>query len=196
MKVSETTQKVYDGILGILKENGQPLTKAQVYAIESMVETVEDATEKRCCEITESIIAKKDALIAEVKKSVKSDDVVGRVKTYESIVKGQNIPKPGVPESFKVLIKELQSLGLDVKVLDKDDNEIDLKQSFDDDDDIGLGTPAIPENEDDGIDFSGDTVADDLTGFGLEDENGDAIDDGIDDGFDEFASDDDFNDEM
>ena len=76
MKVSETTQKVYDGILGILKENGQPLTKAQVYAIESMVETVEDATEKRCCEITESIIAKKDALIAEVKKSVKSDDLV------------------------------------------------------------------------------------------------------------------------
>ncbi len=128
--------------------------------------------------------------------TVKSDDVVGRVKTYESIVKGQNIPKPGVPESFKVLIKELQSLGLDVKVLDKDDNEIDLKQSFDDDDDLGLGTPAIPENEDDDIDFSGDTVADDLTGFGLEDENGDAIDDGIDDGFDEFASDDDFNDEM
>ena len=128
--------------------------------------------------------------------TVKSDDVVGRVKTYESIVKGQNIPKPGVPESFKVLIKELQSLGLDVKVLDKDDNEIDLKQSFDDDDDIGLGTPAIPENEDEDIDFSGDTVADDLTGFGLEDENGDAIDDGIDDGFDEFASDDDFNDEM
>lgn len=128
--------------------------------------------------------------------TVKSDDVVGRVKTYESIVKGQNIPKPGVPESFKVLIKELQSLGLDVKVLDKYDEEIDLKQSFDDDDDIGLGTPAIPENEDEDIDFDGDAVADDLTGFGLEDENGDAIDDGIDDGFDEFASDDDFNDEM
>lgn len=70
--------------------------------------------------------------------TVKSDDVVGRVKTYESIVKGQNIPKPGVPESFKVLIKELQSLSLDVKVLDINDDEIDLKQSFDDDDDIGL----------------------------------------------------------
>ena len=52
--------------------------------------------------------------------TVKSDDVVGRVKTYEAIVKGQNVPKPGVPESFKVLVKELQSLGLDVKVLDKD----------------------------------------------------------------------------
>ena len=70
--------------------------------------------------------------------TVKSDDVVGRVKTYEAIVKGQNIPKPGIPESFKVLIKELQSLGLDVKVLDKDDEEIDLKQNFDDDDDIGF----------------------------------------------------------
>ena len=71
--------------------------------------------------------------------TVKSDDVVGRVKTYEAIVKGQNVPKPGVPESFKVLIKELQSLGLDMKVLDKDQQEIDLKDSFDDDDDIGLG---------------------------------------------------------
>ena len=70
--------------------------------------------------------------------TVKSDDVVGRVKTYEAIVKGQNVPKPGIPESFKVLIKELQSLGLDVKVLDKDNEEIDLKQTFDDDDDMGL----------------------------------------------------------
>lgn len=66
--------------------------------------------------------------------TVKSDDVEGRVKTYEAIVKGQNVPKPGIPESFKVLIKELQSLSLDIKVLDKDDVEIDLKQSFDDDD--------------------------------------------------------------
>ncbi len=106
--------------------------------------------------------------------TVKSDDVVGRVKTYESIVKGQNIPRAGVPESFKVLIKELQSLGLDVKVLDKYDEEIDLKQSFDDDDDIGLGMPAIPEGEDD-LAFEGDVVADDLTGYGLEDENGEAI---------------------
>ena len=128
--------------------------------------------------------------------TVKSDDVVGRVKTYESIVKGQNIPKPGVPESFKVLIKELQSLGLDVKVLDKDNEEIDLKQTFDDDDDIGLGTPAIPEGEDSDIDFNGDTVADDLTGFGLEDENGDAIeDDGIDDENDDFGDEDNFGDE-
>ena len=63
--------------------------------------------------------------------TIKSDDIVGRVKTYEAIVKGQSVPKSGVPESFKVLIKELQALGLDVKVLDKDENEIDLKQNFD-----------------------------------------------------------------
>ena len=58
---------------------------------------------------------------------MKSDDVVGRVKTFEAIVKGKNVPKPGIPESFKVLIKELQSLALDVKVLDKNNEEIDLK---------------------------------------------------------------------
>jgi DNA-directed RNA polymerase subunit beta len=61
--------------------------------------------------------------------TVKSDDVVGRVKAYESIVKGQNIPTPGVPESFKVMVRELQSLALDIKVLDKDGNEISLKES-------------------------------------------------------------------
>ncbi|MCF8012118.1 MAG: DNA-directed RNA polymerase subunit beta [Clostridiales bacterium] len=60
--------------------------------------------------------------------TVKSDDVVGRVKTYESIVKGENVPEPGVPESFKVLIKELQSLGLDVKVLSEEDEEIEIKE--------------------------------------------------------------------
>ncbi len=65
--------------------------------------------------------------------TVKSDDVVGRVKTYEAIVKGENVPKPGIPESFKVLIKELQSLALDVNVLDGDNNVIELKETFDDD---------------------------------------------------------------
>ena len=104
--------------------------------------------------------------------TVKSDDVVGRVKTYESIVKGQNIPAPGVPESFKVLIKELQSLGLDVKVLDKFDEEIDLKQSFDDDD-LGIGTPALPEPGE----FEEETVIDGLDGYTLQDENGDMIED-------------------
>ena len=61
--------------------------------------------------------------------TVKSDDTVGRVKTYEAIVKGQNVPKPGVPEAFKVLVKELQSLGLDVKVLDEDRNEVELMET-------------------------------------------------------------------
>ena len=66
--------------------------------------------------------------------TVKSDDIVGRVKTYEAIVKGHNVPKPGVPESFKVLVKELQSLGLDIKVLDKNMEEIKLTDDDDDDD--------------------------------------------------------------
>ncbi len=67
--------------------------------------------------------------------TVKSDDVVGRVKTYESIVKGENVPEPGVPESFKVLIKELQSLGMDVKILTENEEEIEMRE-FDEDDDI------------------------------------------------------------
>ena len=66
----------------------------------------------------------------------KSDDVVGRVKTYEAIVKGEPIPQPGVPESFRVLVKELQSLGLDMKVLDADKNDIDLREMDDDDDEV------------------------------------------------------------
>ena len=60
--------------------------------------------------------------------TVKSDDIVGRVKTYEAIVKGENVPEPGVPESFKVLIKELQSLGMDVKMLNSDEEEIDMRE--------------------------------------------------------------------
>jgi DNA-directed RNA polymerase subunit beta len=65
--------------------------------------------------------------------TVKSDDVVGRVKTYEAIVKGENVPEPGVPESFKVLIKELQSLGMDVKILNLEEKEIDLRENEDED---------------------------------------------------------------
>ena len=92
--------------------------------------------------------------------TVKSDDIVGRVKTYEAIVKGQNVPKPGIPESFKVLIKELQSLGLDVRVLDKDDQEIDLKQNFDSDD-IGYVMS-------DDAAFSQVNDAEDADGYGIE----------------------------
>ena len=76
MKVSETTQKVYDGIAAILKENGQSLTKAQAYAIESLVETVEETTEKRCCEVTEQILAKKDKLVKEAQGKVAYSEVV------------------------------------------------------------------------------------------------------------------------
>jgi DNA-directed RNA polymerase subunit beta len=88
--------------------------------------------------------------------TVKSDDVVGRVKTFESIVKGKNVPEPGIPESFKVLVKELQSLGLDIKVLAKDQHEIDLTTSYDDDDDGDTFTPEEARevmNTDDEFDF-------------------------------------------
>ncbi|MOA12205.1 DNA-directed RNA polymerase subunit beta [compost metagenome] len=68
---------------------------------------------------------------------MKSDDVVGRVKTYESIVKGENVPEPGVPESFKVLIKELQSLGMDVKILTENEEEIEMKEMDDEEDATG-----------------------------------------------------------
>ena len=103
--------------------------------------------------------------------TVKSDDVVGRVKTYEAIVKGQNVPKAGIPESFKVLVKELQSLGLDMRVLDKNGDEVDLKQTFDDDDDIGLTKANIAEDV-----FENETVEDgNFEGFGLQDENGEDI---------------------
>ncbi|MBE7012942.1 MAG: DNA-directed RNA polymerase subunit beta [Ruminococcaceae bacterium] len=84
--------------------------------------------------------------------TVKSDDVVGRVKTYESIVKGDNVPKPGVPESFKVLIKELQSLALDVSVLDEEGAEIPIKE---DDEDDGVGSLRL-NLEGDEIDFGPD----------------------------------------
>ena len=93
--------------------------------------------------------------------TVKSDDVVGRVKTYEAIVKGQNVPQAGVPESFKVLVKELQSLGLDIKVLNKDKQEIDLKQTFDDDDEVGMVTV-------DDEAFQNVTDEGDLDGYGVE----------------------------
>ncbi len=122
--------------------------------------------------------------------TVKSDDVVGRVKTYESIVKGENIPKPGVPESFKVLIKELQSLGLDVKVLDENDEEIILKESLDDegfkfnfdqgDDFYEMPEPEddMPEDEDDDDD---DLFGDFMKSFGADDDMEDDFHDDLDD---------------
>lgn len=80
--------------------------------------------------------------------TVKSDDIVGRVKTYEAIVKGENIPKSGIPESFKVLVKELQSLALDIRILNHDMEEIDLDASFDDDDDVVVNDDLMMTMED------------------------------------------------
>jgi DNA-directed RNA polymerase subunit beta len=87
--------------------------------------------------------------------TVKSDDVVGRVKTYESIVKGENIPEPGVPESFKVLIKELQSIGLDIKVQDENANEIMVQ---DDEEDIRDAANELDVDVN-GVDDSGNVAA-------------------------------------
>ena len=85
--------------------------------------------------------------------TVKSDDVVGRVKTYEAIVKGEDVPKPGIPESFRVMLKELQSLGLNIVVQDVDGNEVDIRQEYDDDEagfeggDLPLGENVLLESE-------------------------------------------------
>ena len=115
--------------------------------------------------------------------TVKSDDTIGRVNTYEAIVKGQNVPKPGVPESFKVLIKELQSLGLDVKVLDINQEEIDLRQSFEDDDPLPQGTSYADEDTADKTEYSDNAMGDE--GYMFEDQNDD--DDSFSAGNDEFA---------
>ena len=108
--------------------------------------------------------------------TVKSDDVTGRVKTYEAIVKGHNVPTPGVPESFKVLVKELQSLCLDIKILGENGEEVDLKDDDDDDSIYGAGGKALPEDEitmDDelpnGKDVDADEAAD--AGFEIQDED-------------------------
>ena len=108
--------------------------------------------------------------------TVKSDDVTGRVKTYEAIVKGHNVPTPGVPESFKVLVKELQSLCLDVKILDENGNEADLKDDDDDESIYGAGAKTLPEDEitmDDDLPGSKDVDADEAAdaGFEIQDED-------------------------
>jgi DNA-directed RNA polymerase subunit beta len=119
--------------------------------------------------------------------TVKSDDVSGRTKTFEAIVKGENIPTPGIPESFKVLVKELQSLALDVRVLDKDGEEIELSDLIDDD----TPTMATLEEVERAVDrhFAGEDDEDD----GEDAEDGDEEDseddffdeDGEEDGYDE-----------
>ena len=79
--------------------------------------------------------------------TVKSDDIVGRVKTYEAIVKGENIPEPGVPESFKVLLKELQSLALDIRVLREDQTEVEIKECIEDVDDLNVNIDGFEDEE-------------------------------------------------
>ena len=119
--------------------------------------------------------------------TVKSDDVVGRVKTYEAIVKGQNIPTPGVPESFKVLIKELQSLALDVKVLGDDHQEIEIRELDDEDDDMDdalpVGREPLPESGyEDEEDGAADTDLDLDDDISLDDDFADfEVDDVLDD---------------
>ena len=108
--------------------------------------------------------------------TVKSDDVTGRVKTYEAIVKGHNVPTPGVPESFKVLVKELQSLCLDIKILGENGEEVDLKDDDDDDSIYGAGGKALPEDEitmDDDLPNGKDVDADEAAdaGFEIQDED-------------------------
>ena len=139
--------------------------------------------------------------------TVKSDDVVGRVKTYEAIVKGENIPEPGVPESFKVLVKELQSLGLDIRLYTKDDKELELKENIEDGIDFNIDDKkAIDDtivNEDEIKD--GYIEADEETEDGADsDELFSAIDDdesfdddvyNEDDMSDDFMIDDSFDDE-
>lgn len=134
--------------------------------------------------------------------TVKSDDIVGRVKTYEAIVKGENIPEPGIPESFKVLIKELQSLALDVKILTEENQEIEIQESIDDDlsdiDSISeelegkaLPSGAIQDKEDD--EDNEDADDDDMSsGFILEEEEDEDLDfDEEDLDFDDLDFDDD-----
>ena len=126
--------------------------------------------------------------------TVKSDDVTGRVRTFEAIVKGQNIPTPGVPESFRVLVKELQSLALDIRVLDEDGNEIELSQLSDLEDEAG---PVYVTEDDVGATVAGEGETDDML---VEDENGEVVEDD-DDFSDEFSEeydggiDDDFGDD-
>ena len=125
--------------------------------------------------------------------TVKSDDVVGRVKTFEAIVKGENIPKPRIPESFKVLVKELQALCLDVQVLSKDNTEIDISTSLDNDaDDVSFDKKRHDYRDDMGA----ESYEDDFENAGYYEEEDDSDDypdesDFVDAVFDEEDSDDD-----
>ena len=104
--------------------------------------------------------------------TVKSDDIVGRVKTYEAIVKGENIPEPGVPESFKVLLKELQSLALDIRVLREDQTEVEIKESIEDVDDLNVNIDGFEGEDDEFRRPRPMTAEEELVDFLFDDEEG------------------------
>jgi len=141
--------------------------------------------------------------------TVKSDDVVGRVKTYEAIVKGENIPEPGVPESFKVLIKELQSIGLDIKVLSEDAQEIMINDADEDinetakeleidvkgidpnaDKPVAADLELYPETSDSVNDDNGDDIIAELGNMGASEDDQDGVGTGADLDFDDIVGDD------
>ena len=125
--------------------------------------------------------------------TIKSDDVIGRVKTYEAIVKGENVPEPGVPESFKVLIKELQSLGLDVRLYSENDEELELSENIEDGIDFNLDDAKNILSEELAIDKDDEIMEEEnLEELDEEDmdflEEDDILDDGLDD--EDIANDD------
>jgi DNA-directed RNA polymerase subunit beta len=128
--------------------------------------------------------------------TVKSDDIVGRVKTYESIVKGDNVSEPGIPEAFKVLLKELQSLALDVKVLTESGDELVIRE-FEEEETYEAETPkkeAISEEDFEVIDFNADDEDDDFEGDSIFEDEDDEQDDLFDDEDDGELPEDDFAD--
>ncbi|MDD3394655.1 MAG: DNA-directed RNA polymerase subunit beta [Anaerotignum sp.] len=134
--------------------------------------------------------------------TVKSDDIVGRVKTYEAIVKGENIPEPGVPESFKVLLKELQSLALDIRVLREDQTEVEIRESVEDVDDLNVTVDGLEAEEQDYRRIRPLTAEEELVDFlfdGEESVEADSVEvDSVElpeDDFEEELLDDDFVDE-
>ena len=123
--------------------------------------------------------------------TVKSDDVVGRVKTYESIVKGENVPTPGIPESFKVLVKELQALALDVNVLDSDGNVVELGTDDEDDPNIEAYNEEFKQvNDGFGPGYSEIDAAEELMRELLEDKKSDEADEDEFVDFDDYSEDD------
>ncbi|MGN1341486.1 MAG: DNA-directed RNA polymerase subunit beta, partial [Oscillospiraceae bacterium] len=118
--------------------------------------------------------------------TVKSDDLMGRQKTYEAIVKGEPVPKPGVPESFKVMIRELQGLGLDVRVLDENGEVVDLRDDSDDEDEAEYAAETT-------MDLDYNTSEDELADRGYGIVNEEDMDLGSDSGDDSSFSDDDFS---